>query len=51
MLLYDSSLVSSYSVDTKFPIHILFTDEATFTRDDVNNSRNSHVMSNRNPQL
>lgn len=29
--------------------HILFTDEATFTRDGVNNSHNSHVWSDENP--
>lgn len=29
--------------------HILFTDEATFTRDGINNNRNSHVWSDENP--
>lgn len=29
--------------------HILFTDEATFTRDGINNTRNYHVWSEENP--
>jgi hypothetical protein len=30
--------------------HILFTDEATFTRDGINNTRNSHTWAHQNPR-
>jgi hypothetical protein len=30
--------------------HILFTDEATFTRDSINNTRNSHTWAHQNPR-
>ena len=36
-------------VNPPFPAHVLFTDEACFTRDGYFNSRNSHIWDDENP--
>jgi hypothetical protein len=37
------------NVNRRLPRLILFTDEATFTRDGINNNRNSHRWSHKKP--
>lgn len=37
------------AVDPNFPTYVLFTDEASFTREGVFNTHNSHVWANQNP--
>jgi hypothetical protein len=37
-------------VEEPFPMFVLFSDEATFTREGIFNSRNSHVWAEENPR-